>query len=185
LANYNIGLLNLNILEKPHPYIGIKMTSNDEVSGTRYFSLVSGPDEIQLEVAYTIWEDGDGQIETVDSGNSPLPYSRLSHGGRIGVIGVGTNQKFMELRIAKVNDELWSNFHQTNASELSTLLNENIEIYLKKFGADEFGIREHLLGDVSNRRNQMGVIFTKGNIEVPLISYVITRPFAMLKRDTF
>ena len=183
MAAFNIGLLNLNILDKPHPYKGIKMTSNEEFSGLRYFALISGPDEIQLEIAYTIWEDGDGQIETVDSGNSPLPYSRLSHGGRIGVTEIDEDQKFMELRIAKVNDELWSSFIQTNETELNALLNDNFENYLKNFGIIEIGKREYLLGDVSNRRNQLGLIFPKDNIEIPFISYAITRPFAMLKRN--
>lgn len=185
LPNLNIGLLNLNIIDKPHSYQGTKMSSNEELSGQRYFALISGPDEIQLEVAYTLWEDGDGQIETVDAGNSPLPYSRLSHGGRIGVIEIEEEKKFMELRIAKVNEALWSNFIQTNLKELDSLLDESIGKYLKNYGAIEIGKRETLLFDDSNRRNQVGVIFPQGNIEVPLISYAITRPLAMLRRGQY
>ena len=51
MPNLIIGLLNLNIIDKAHSYIGTKMSSNDECSGKRYFALISGPDEIQLEVA--------------------------------------------------------------------------------------------------------------------------------------
>jgi hypothetical protein len=91
----------------------------------------------------------------------------------------------MELRIAKVNSDLWSNFVQSNEQELNKLINENIEKYLKRFGAVEFGKRELILSDNSNRKNQIGVIFPEDNIEVPFVAYAITRPLAMVRRGQY
>jgi hypothetical protein len=108
------------------------MNSNEPMYGVRNHSLISGPDEIQLEVAYTIWEDEDGQVETLDHGTSPLPYSRLGHGGRIGVTQFNSSQKYMELRITKVDQNRWSNFVKTTEAELDNLL-EKKKITLKEY----------------------------------------------------
>lgn len=185
MTTINLGLINLNIMSQNHPYLGTKMGTNEELKGNRYFALVSGPDEIQLEVAYTIWEDGDGQIETVDAGNSPLPYSRLGHGGRIGILKLNQKEKFMEIRIAKVNEDLWSTFVQTNEEELNDILGENVSDLLNKFGAIEFGKRSFLLSDISNRRNHLGVTFKAENITIPFVIYTLSRPLAMLRRNKF
>jgi hypothetical protein len=180
-----VGEIELRILEKTEQILDVNMTSQSEMSGNRKYGLISGPDEIQLEIAYTIWEDEDGQVETLDHGTSPLPYSRLGHGGRIGVTQFNSSQKYMELRLAKVDQNLWSNFVKTTEAELDNLFGSRVDPFLKGFGAIEFGTRQELLGDISNRRNQICVLFEENNIELPFVVYALTRPLAMLKRGTF
>jgi hypothetical protein len=180
-----VGEIELRILEKTEQILDVNMTSQSEMLGNRKYGLISGPDEIQLEIAYTIWEDEDGQVETLDHGTSPLPYSRLGHGGRIGVTQFNSSQKYMELRLAKVDQNLWSNFVKTTEAELDNLFGSRVDPFLKEFGAIEFGTREELLGDISNRRNQICVLFEENNIVLPFVVYALTRPLAMLKRGTF
>lgn len=185
MNNCEIGPLKMRIITYSEKIFDKPMNANELMSGIRNHSLISGPDEIQLEIAYTIWEDEDGQVETLDHGTSPLPYSRLGHGGRIGVTKFNRSQKYMELRITKVDQNLWSNFVKTTEAELDNLYGSRVEPFLKEFGAIEFGTREELLGDISNRRNQICVLFEENNIVLPFVVYALTRPLAMLKRGTF
>lgn len=185
MSNFEIGPLELRIIKDSEKIFEKPMNSNEQLFGTRNNGLISGPDEIQLEVAYTIWQDQDGQVETLDHGTSPLPYSRLGHGGRIGVTQFNNSQKYMELRIAQVDQNLWSNFVKTSEIELDNLFGSRVDPFLREFGAIEFGTRQELLGDISNRRNQICVLFNENNTILPFVVYALTRPLAMLKRGTF
>ena len=53
--------------------------------------------------------------------------------------------------------------------------------FLKKLGAVDIAKRERLLGDESTRKYMYCVKFNKGNLEVPVAAYLITRILPLMK----
>lgn len=177
----SIGSFEIRVLDQDDQVLDKPIGATEEQLGKRFLALLTGPDEIQLELGLTEFKAFDGEVKTVDHGTAPLPYSRLTHGCRMTVFRE-KEFNWSELRFAKLDENLWSNLAMTDANFLSKLLALSFESTLIEYGAIKVGTRGDVLKDVNNRRNQLCVTYPVDNRVLPFVAYVLTRPMALLKQ---
>ena len=152
----------------------------ESLQATQHLAFITGPDQIALETAYLIFENGDRDVRVVEIGDTPNPYLRLGHGGRLGIYAAGSDY-FCEARAMKLGDENWSNLQNSTYSEIESWLGSNVNEFLSSVGASELLSRERLFGDEGRRRNVLATSFSGDNFMAPLAIFALTRPLPMLK----
>ena len=153
---------------------------NESLSATQHLAFITGPDQIALETAYLIFSNGDRDVRVIEIGDTPNPYLRLGHGGRLGIYSTGTDY-YCETRAMKLGEENWSNLQNTTYSEIESWLGSNVNEFLSSVGASELITRERLFGDDGRRRNVLATSFDGDNFLAPLAIYALTRPLPLLK----
>ena len=155
---------------------------NERRSCDRDLALITSKDGLSLEVAYMKFASGERDIRVLDVTDSPNPYIRLGHGGRLGAHPFGANKFFCELRMMKLTDEKWGNPVGVDEVTIDQILGYSASALFKELGGSSISTREKLVGDTARRRNELAVSFDQTNFQVPLAAYAITRPLAMLRR---
>jgi hypothetical protein len=162
------------------PTEAVTMSGGDPISAVQHLAFITGPDGIALEVAYLIFSNGDRDVRVLETGDTPSPYSRLGHGGRMGIYALGENH-YCEARAMKLGDESWSNLQRATYSEIESWLGSNVNEFLNSVGASKLMTREGLFGDVSRRRNELASSFSSDNYIAPFAIFSLTRPLPLLK----
>lgn len=183
MALINIGAFQIRVIDEPEKVLDRPIGASEEQVGRRFLALLTGPEEIQLELGLTEFKDFDGEVKTLDHGTAPLPYSRLTHGCRMTIFRE-KDFNWSELRYAKVDENLWSNLSMAELNSLSQLLGISLTNILMEQGAISVGTRGEVLGETNNRRNQLCVTYPKDNQILPFVAYVLTRPLALFKQMT-
>ena len=160
--------------------MAIPMSDGDAVPATQHLALITGPDGIALETAYLIFSDGEGDVRVIETGDTPNPYLRLGHGGRLGVYSLGS-ELYCEARAMKLGDENWSNLQRATYAEIESWLGSNVDALLESTGASALVTRGELFGDEGRRRNELATSFAHGNAMAPLTLFALTRPLPLLK----
>ncbi len=150
------------------------------VSAVQHLAFVTGPDGIALETAYLIFSNGSRDVRVLEIGDTPSPYSRLGHGGRMGVYALG-DQLYSEVRVMKLGVENWSNLQRATYSEIESWLGSNLNDLLSSLSCSELSTREELFGDVSRRRNELACSFHSENFMAVFGLFTLTRPLPLLK----
>lgn len=153
---------------------------SESLSATQHLAFITGPDQIALETAYLIFSNGERDVRVIETGDTPNPYLRLGHGGRLGIYSTGTDY-YCEARAMKLGEENWSNLQNTTYSEIESWLGSNVNEFLSSVGASELITRERLFGDDGRRRNVLATSFDDDNFLAPLAIYALTRPLPLLK----
>ena len=78
---------------------------------------------------YLIFANGERDVRVLETGDTPSPYSRLGHGGRLGVYSLGSRH-YCETRAMKLGEESWSNLQRATYSELESWLGSNVNEFL-------------------------------------------------------
>jgi hypothetical protein len=154
--------------------------SSESLPATQHLAFITGPDQIALETAYLIFSNGDRDVRVIEIGDTPNPYLRLGHGGRLGIYAMGKDY-YCETRAMKLGEESWSNLQNTTYSEIESWLGSNVNELLRSVGATELITREQLFGDIGRRRNVLATSFAGDNFLAPLSIYAMTRPLPLLK----
>ena len=160
--------------------MAIPMAGGEAVPATQHLALITGPDGIALETAYLIFSGGEGDVRVIETGDTPNPYLRLGHGGRLGVYTLGS-ELYCEARAMKLNDENWSNLQRATYSEIESWLGSSVDQLLASTGASALVTREELFGDEGRRRYELATSFARGNAMAPLTLFALTRPLPLLK----
>lgn len=158
----------------------VPMSGGDAIEAVQHLAFITGPDGIALETAYIEFSDNSRDVRIVEIGDTPNPYLRLAHGGRLGIYEYG-NQLFCELRAMKLKEGAWSNLQRTNSDELETWLGSSLSDFLDLIGATSIQTREELFGDLGRRRNELAAGFSKNNPLSPIALYALTRPLPLLR----
>lgn len=158
----------------------VTMSGGDPIEASQYLAFVTGPDGIALEVAYLIFSNGDRDVRVIETGDTPSPYARLGHGGRLGVYPYSDKQ-YCEVRAMKLRDESWSNLQRATRIEIETWLGSNVNDFLASVGASKLATRESLISDNGRRRKELAVSFASDNYIAPLAIFSLTRPLPLLK----
>jgi len=119
-------------------------------------------------------------VRIIETGDTPNPYLRLGHGGRLGVYEYG-NQLYCELRAMKLKDGAWSNLQRASMAEIENWLGTSLSSFLDLIDATSIQTREELFGDTGRRRNELAAGFSKGNPLAPIAIYALTRPLPLLR----
>jgi len=152
----------------------------EPIAAIQHLSFVTGPDGIALETAYLIFSNGDRDVRVIETGDTPSPYSRLGHGGRLGVYPLG-KMHYCETRAMKLGDKNWSNLHRTTAREIEGWLGSNLNGFLSSLGLSKVITREELFGDEGRRRHELATSFESTNFMAPFAIFALTRPLPLLK----
>ncbi len=156
------------------------MSGGEPIAATQHLSFVTGPDGIALETAYLIFSNGDRDVRVIETGDTPTPYSRLGHGGRLGVYPLG-EMHYCEARAMKLGDENWSNLQRATFAEIEGWLGSSVNEFLSSIGASKLMTREELFGDEGRRRNELASSFESVNFMAPFAIFALTRPLPLLK----
>jgi len=154
--------------------------TKENLTATQHLAFITGPDQIALETAYLIFSNGERDVRVVEIGDTPNPYLRLGHGGRLGIYSLGSDY-YCEARAMKLGDENWSNLQNSTYSEIESWLGSNVNKFLTSVGASELLTRERLFGDEGRRRNVLAASFSGDNFLAPLAIFALTRPLPLLK----
>jgi hypothetical protein len=158
----------------------VPMSGGDAIEGNHHLAFISGPDGIALETAYIEFSNNSRDVRTIETGDTPNPYLRLGHGGRLGVYEYG-NQLYCELRAMKLKVGAWSNLQRTTPIEIESWLGSSLIGLLESVGATSIQTREELFGDSGRRRTEIAAGFSKDNVLAPLAIYALTRPLPLLR----
>ena len=154
--------------------------SGEELLAVQHLAFITGPDGIALETAYLIFDNGDRDVRVLETGDTPSPYARLGHGGRMGVYALG-DQLYSEIRAMKLGDENWSNLQRASYAEVESWLGTNVNEFLDSHGCSELTTRENLFGDQGRRRNELACSFDFGNHLAVFVLFALSRPLPLLK----
>lgn len=160
--------------------MAVPMSGGDAHSAIQHLAFITGPDGIALETAHFIFSDGEGDVRVIETGDTPNPYLRLGHGGRLGVYSLG-GELYCEARAMKIGDENWSNLQRATYGEIESWLGSNVNALLESIGGSPLVSRNELFGDQGRRRKELATSFPHGNIIVPLVVFALTRPLPLLR----
>jgi hypothetical protein len=158
----------------------VTMSGGDPIPATQHLAFVTGPDGIALEVAYLIFSNGDRDVRVLETGDTPSPYSRLGHGGRLGVYSLG-DRNYCETRAMKLDAASWSNLQRATYCEIEGWLGSSVNEFLVSIGGSKLLTREGLFGDEGRRRNELACSFDTNNFMTPFGIFALTRPLPLLK----
>ena len=154
----------------------------EQVSAAQHLAFITGPDGIALEVAYLIFSNESRDVRVIETGDTPSPYSRLGHGGRMGVYELGDDDLYYsEIRAMKLGTENWSNLQRATYSEIESWLGSDVNEFLSSLGCSELTTREDLFGDIGRRRNELACSFQSDNYIAVFGLFTLTRPLPLLK----
>ena len=175
----SVGPINVKYMGESQTQ-AVTMSGGEPILATQHLAFITGPDGIALETAYLIFSNGDRDVRVLETGDTPSPYSRLGHGGRLGVYPLG-NQHYCEMRAMKLGEESWSNLQRATYSEIEGWLGSNVNDFLSSIGGSELLTRELLFGDDGRRRNELACSFDSDNFMTPFGIFALTRPLPLLK----
>lgn len=156
------------------PLVG--QTSSRNVSkGQAYQFRLRAGNKIDMILGEVNWDNRDWEVRALGGDKATDAFRRLERGLRMGVQRLTKGKAFAEIRVARCRDNDWSNMFQTTEAEMKGIIGAPLGSFLKKFGAIEVGRREDVLGDTSNRRNDLAVVFNDDDSLVPIITYFVTR----------
>ena len=175
----SVGPLKIKYMGESHAS-AIPISGGDPIVATQHLALITGPDGIALEAAYLIFANGDRDVRVLETGDTPTPYARLGHGGRLGVYSLG-DILYCEARAMKLGEENWSNLQRASYSEIEQWLGEDVNNFLESIGASKLLTREGLFSDESRRRNELAASFDLNNLMAPFAIFTLTRPLPLLR----
>jgi serine/threonine protein kinase len=157
------------------PFTTAKDTGGEEVGpGVIDTYLVRGPSGEVLEILQYRCDDGPVWVQGGDTFQTDLPLKRLGQGLRLGTMMNG-DRMMIELRIARIDDERWSNMFKATREELDAAAGVDVAEVLGRFGGDEVGTRADVVGDEGRRRGYMCVVGDPESEYLPVIAHFLTR----------
>lgn len=154
--------------------------SGEQVEASQHLAFITGPDGIALETAYLNFVDTSRDVRVIEIGDTPSPYSRLGHGGRMGVYTLG-DKCFSETRAMKLGLENWSNLQRATFGEIESWLGSSLNDFLELIGCSEVRTRSELFGDTGRRRNELACTFQTENYMAAFGLFTLTRPLPLLR----
>ena len=157
------------------PFATAKDTGGEEVGpGVVGTYLVRGPAGEMLEILQYRCDDGPVWVQGGDTFQTELPLKRLGQGLRLGTL-IDGDRMMIEMRIARMNDEQWSTMFKATHDELDAGAGVDVAEVLGRFGGDDVGTREHMIGDEGPRRTFMCVTGKSDAEHLPVIAHFLTR----------
>ena len=154
------------------------------VTGRAIFGLVSGPSQVNVDIAHIAWPHGVRELKTVSANASPSPLDSTT--GRTSLFpgkldGRDVMWMYLEaLTPGKKNPSRPSAQHVTR-EHLDWILGSSFEALVVEHRALAYGTGVETRGDESPSRNCLSVAFEPDNISLPLIAFAITRQLARVR----
>ena len=152
--------------------------SNNEQEGSRYRFLLDGIAKYSIVVEYIKFLDGTGIIGLGGDFAGPrLLYDNLYSRLRIGTFKLG-DKSWCEIRIPRKSDK---NPNRLTAQKVlledldSKIGMPGVKDFLLGNGALDIDTREMLIGDESNRKSQLSIIWNDKDLVFPVVVFVLSR----------
>ena len=153
-------------------------SSNSEQEGSRYRFLLDGIAKYSLVVEYIKFLDGTGIVGLGgDFAGPKLLYDNLYSRLRIGTFKLD-DKSWCEIRIPRKSDK------NPNRLTAQKVLLENLDSSIGMPGVKDFFLgngaldldtREVLIGDESNRKSQLSIIWNDKDLVFPVVVFVLSR----------
>ena len=117
-----------------------------------------------------------------ERGTAPQQFDRFQSACRLGLIPVGTDECYVGLMQAQMNESDHPALRKVELEELSRGADCDVEAVLTQMGA-KVGTRADLIEDTSNHRSRYCARFPGHATEVAVVAYVLTRiaPFHQIR----
>lgn len=162
--------------------------SGESCSGARQrgdntLYLATGPEELEITIADTCWENGERDIRALET-SGPPQIDHLKMRLRLEVQELDSDAKKLkiDLRQARVRldtDRLWSNLYKADEDRHALGTGIDIARTLHQLGAN-VGPRGTLLGERGQPQNQLCAVFPCEAQQVPIVAFVTTRVLPLL-----
>lgn len=153
-------------------------SSNSEQEGSRYRFLLDGIAKYSLVVEYIKFLDGTGIVGLGgDFAGPKLLYDNLYSRLRIGTFKLD-DKSWCEIRIPRKSDK---NPNRLTAQKVlledldSKIGMPGVKDFLLGNGALDIDTREMLIGDESNRKSQLSIIWNDKDLVFPVVVFVLSR----------
>ena len=160
-----------------------KTTSGESCSGAgqrgdNTLYLATSPDELEVSIADTRWQNGERQVRALDASGPPqIENLRMRMHLQVLRAGGNRNKLTIDLRQARVRlntDNLWSNLYKADEKEHARGAGIDVAEFLDDYCAD-VGRRAALLGDSSPTGNRLCAVFPRSAEQMPVVAFVATR----------
>lgn len=168
---------------------GRSITSGGEsCSGARQHGdntlyLATGPDELEITIADTRWENGERDVRALETSGPPqIDHLKMRLRLQVQKLDGDLKKLKIDLRQARVRldtDNLWSNLYKADEEGHARGAGIDVLGLLNEYGAS-VGCRGMLLGDSSTTRNRLCAVFPRGAEQIPTIAFVATRVLPLL-----
>jgi hypothetical protein len=162
-------------------------------SGAQKIFRVRG-DGVELDLAYTTWDNGERDIRTAYRVKGPAALRRLEGGRlRLGIRPVNHNQidaknklwvQLSQARVRKETLNKWSTLHKASWEELDDGAGLDSFETLEQVGALHLGTKEEVLASTDNKRFYLCAIFDEENELFPVVAFVVTRVLPLINEYT-
>ena len=163
-------------------------SSGESCSGARQrghntLYLATGPEELEITIADTCWENGERDVRALET-SGPPQIDHLKMRLRLEVQELDSDAKKLkiDLRQARVRlntENLWSNLYKADEDDHDRGAGIDVAGLLSEHGAD-VGHRAALLGDRGPTRNRLCAVFPPSAEQVPIVAFVATRVLPLL-----
>ncbi len=136
----------------------------------------------EMTIAHNRWSNDDREIVLYERGTAPQQFDRFQSACRLGLIPVGTDECYVGLMQAQMNESDHPALRKVELEELSRGADCDVEAVLTQMGA-KVGTRADLIEDTSNHRSRYCARFPGHATEVAVVAYVLTRiaPFHQIR----
>jgi hypothetical protein len=125
----------------------IRSFAGADIEGERQHAMLVGPPGVELDLAYFMGDNGEGQVSCLSRGGSPEAWQRLVHGGRLGVYLEGGDLVIKQLRLMRWDASAgWGNPRMTTVEGLDGILGGSAERLFHDLGATALGTKREVLG---------------------------------------
>jgi hypothetical protein len=169
-----------NIIITEHGKKGLNLApvSGPQERATAHVYRIQASSGWDLLVAYAAFRNSIDVRCLEYSKSTPETLHRLTHGLRMSVLaGPSLTSQWAELsqaRLDKTVTPAWSTLRKASEQELNYAADISVRAALYGIGGT-LGTRADQIDDDSRRRSYMCTVFPKGNRDVPVAAYVLTR----------
>jgi hypothetical protein len=177
---FEIGDLGLDLREQWSPHRGFGMDRSEKI-GRVSGSVLTGPDDLLMEISYVQWEDGSEEIKATKLHSGPDRFRNIVDRHMMSV-REHAGSKFSEISITKMSQDGRAGKIQGDISIWNSAAGLNVEKFLIDSGAVRVGTREALEGITNNRRNYIAVQSNLDDIKSPVIAWVLSRALPVYRQ---
>lgn len=139
-----------------------------------------------LFLSYIEWESGNCEVRTEEAESNAASVKRLTHGLRLGIERVlynGTYYDSAALRSARLkDDDTWSNLFDLSLREIDLAAEYPAVQSLRELGVEHILKGHEIPGRTKRRMSREFALYPKGDQEIPLNIFLITRLMPLLNK---
>lgn len=155
--------------------------------GKRYLYTINGPMSTTIILSYIEWDSGAKEVRAEQTESQSSKILRLEHGLRLGfgkeVEYLKKQYAYIPLRQARIKNKTskdWSNLFNAGLDQIKQGAGFDAITHLEEYGALKIIQGKHIFPTSVSNKNMYYLLYEKGNREVPIRAFVVTRILPLL-----